>query len=460
MIRERRLLINNQGFTLVEVLIVLALIGLVIGVASSLQLFGIRSFNVGTSRAEMQRTARIIEEVIRSHSEIRHADIVASGSAMQLHLDGKRLYYGNVSAGRYLDLSGAVDGEITVEMSAPSYDMVEYKITVDTYELKGRLFLGNIRGQEDNNLVSSPMTLNNSILYYSVRRITGASGFEFSDVFLFGEALQFAGDQIEGDGVIFLDGDLDTPDANLGAGIAASRIWINGNASLNHGSASLGSALYPEGEILVNGDLELWTGSRHVHGDVFVNGNFRLKDAQIHGNVYVDGDVELGWTPQFHGDAKVFYTGSLTHPAWYSQSVLDRVVHVDTVQPVQIPNIEMPTVRDANWYQQRGYSIDAYEPLQNNVRVFADSFTSSGWTESADDVVIVAETGDINIGNTTLTGVLFAPNGSVTFNGGSFEGVVITRDGVFVTSGGSTVKLKELMDFDFINGPHDYPFSL
>jgi hypothetical protein len=55
-----------------------------------------------------------------------------------------------------------------------------------------------------------------------------------------------------------------------------------------------------------------------------------------------------------------------------------------------------------------------------------------------------------------VTGIFFAPNGKVTFNGGFLEGVVIARDGFFVTSGGTTVTFKNLEEY--ISNSEDYPF--
>jgi hypothetical protein len=58
-----------------------------------------------------------------------------------------------------------------------------------------------------------------------------------------------------------------------------------------------------------------------------------------------------------------------------------------------------------------------------------------------------------------LTGVLFAPYGKVTFNGGFFTGTVIARDGFNVTSGGTIVTFKSIEDF-FDDNPEDIPMSV
>ncbi len=54
-----------------------------------------------------------------------------------------------------------------------------------------------------------------------------------------------------------------------------------------------------------------------------------------------------------------------------------------------------------------------------------------------------------------MTGIFFAPNGKVTFNGKSLEGVVIARDG-FSTGWGTQVTFKNIEEY--IANPENYPF--
>ena len=276
-------------------------------------------------------------------------------------------------------------------------------------------------------------------------------------VFVYGNQVSFAGTDVTGTGsTVIITGDLDTSDLNGGALVAVSDIYIDGNAYLDGGSASFGSASDP-GNIYINGDLSLWSGGRNVYGDVYVNGDFRLKDAKIHGNVYVDGDLTLGWTPTLDAGSYIYYTGSISHPSNYHQSILDKCIQVATVPEVVMPDIAIPSAKDSQWYDSRGYVSSG--TLTDNLKIFASSYSSTNWLPSAENVIIVAETGDITItglGGSGITGVLFAPNGKVTFNGGFFEGVVIAKDGFYVTSGGTDVEFKN-MDY-YITDPNDYPF--
>ncbi|MBR1368015.1 hypothetical protein RJ53_00310 [Methanocalculus chunghsingensis] len=277
------------------------------------------------------------------------------------------------------------------------------------------------------------------------------------NVFVYGNVLSFAGNSVTGPGsTVVITGGLDTADTNLGASIDVSTIYIDGDVMLSDGSAGLGSQSHP-GNIYVNGNLDLWTGSRNIYGDVYVAGDFRLKDARIHGNIYVDGSLELGWTPLLADDARIYYTGTITHPANYNANILAKCIHQPTVPGFDMPDQDIPPTKSAGWYTARGYITSG--ALTSNMKVFADSYSSTSWQPTATNVIIIARTGDITItgmGGSGVTGVFFAPNGRVTFNGAFLEGVVIARDGFYVTSGGTQVTFKNLDQY--IGDPNDYPF--
>jgi PKD repeat protein len=291
-------------------------------------------------------------------------------------------------------------------------------------------------------------------------QVTGESFVDFvinENVFIYGNQLGFAGSTITGPGAtIILTGGLDTADTNLGASVAATTIYIDGDVIMSGGSAGLGSPTQP-GNIYVNGDLTLGNGARHIYGDVYVNGDFILKDARIHGMVYVDGDLTLQWTPWLADNARIYYTGEFTHPATMDPALLAKCIYQPTVPGFDMPDQQLPPPKSADWYAAKGYVPSG--TLTSNLKIFAPGYSSTTWRPTATDVVIVAHSGDITItglGGSSLTGVLFAPNGRVTFGGATFTGVVITRDGFFVTSGGTSVTFSNLAGY--FASPDDYPF--
>jgi len=279
-----------------------------------------------------------------------------------------------------------------------------------------------------------------------------------NDVFVYGDQLSFSGAAVSGpDATVILTESLTTGDLNGGTSIAVHTIYVDGDVTLNGGSAGLGSSTNP-GNIYVNGDMTLWNGARDIYGDVYVNGNFELKDARIHGNVYVDGSVTLGWTPTLDTNSHIYYTGSLTVPSGnYPTAITSKCIHQATVPGFTMPAQAIPTVKSDAWYAARGYVSSG--ALADNLKIFANSYSSSSWSNTVSNVVIIAKSGDISItglGGSGLSGVLFAPNGKVTFNGGFFKGVVIARDGFDVTSGGTTVTFTNLADY--FSSSDDYPF--
>jgi len=278
-----------------------------------------------------------------------------------------------------------------------------------------------------------------------------------SNVFVYGTQFVFSGGNVSGaNATTVIKGDLNTSDLNGGATVSVTTIYIDGHVYLDGGSAGLGSSTNP-GNIYVNGDTTLWGGTRDIYGDVHVNGNFSLKDAHIHGDVYVNGNVTLGWTPTLDSNSHIYYTGNISYPNNYSNSILSKCVHVSSVPSFSMPNYSIPPLKADSWYTSQGY-VTGNPALVDNIKVLSNNYSSTSWVSNRSNVTIVSK-GDITItgmGGSALSGVLFAPYGKVTFDGGSFTGVVIARDGFFVTSGGTTVTFQNISNY--ISDPNNYPF--
>ena len=293
--------------------------------------------------------------------------------------------------------------------------------------------------------------------YITVTEESSMNDFIDKNVFVYGNKLDFQGDIINGPGAtVIINGGLDTSNTNLGSSIAVTRIYIDGNVNLNSGSAGLGSASNP-GIICINGDLSLGSGKRDIYGDVYVASDFYLKDAIIHDKVNVNGDLTLGWTPTLDDDARIYYTGNLNYPSGnYSQDILNKCIQQTSVPGCESPDLALPPVKSQSWYDANGYVSSG--ALTSNLKIFADSYSSTSWKPSAYNVVIIARNGDITLsglGSSGVTGVLYAPKGRVTFNGAFFNGVVLTRDGFFVTSGGTDITFSNFENY--FSSPDDYP---
>jgi hypothetical protein len=275
-------------------------------------------------------------------------------------------------------------------------------------------------------------------------------------VFVYGTALKYSGDTVTGPGAtVIITGNLNLTTFNEGASIAVSQIYIDGDVTLGPGSATLGSSTDP-GYIYINGNLTIHTGRRDIYGNVYVNGSCDLEGVNMYNNVYVNGDLTLRREDTgIVDDARIYYTGTLTALNNVNDSTLAKCIHQPTVPGFTMPDLEIPSVKSADWYAVRGYVSDGI--LADGVKIFADSYTSTTGN-SANNVIIIASDGDISItaGWSPITGVFFAPKGKVTFDGGTLEGVVIARDGFFAPRVGSTVTFRNIKEY--ISDPGDYPF--
>ena len=315
--------------------------------------------------------------------------------------------------------------------------------------------------------------------------------------FIHGSTLSFSGSNVSGENAtIVLTGNLVKTDINGGADIAVTNAYIAGNVTLS-GSQTLGSKTVP-GTIYIEGDLDLsgaaeiygkfiyvrgnitMSGSPllglssdnstvikalgnititngTIHGDIYTNGNLYLKSAILYKNAYVGGNLTLDWTPTLSSSTTVYYKGSLSAPAWFDAGILAKCVqdtNLATVSiPVTMPTTVIPPLKADSWYTSNGYVTSG--ALADNIKIFASGNYSS--TGSASNVIIVSN-GNITIGSgsNVISGVIFAPNGSVSFGGESFTGFAIAKDGFYVTRGGSTVTLKSISTY--IPNTADYPF--
>jgi len=245
-------------------------------------------------------------------------------------------------------------------------------------------------------------------------------------------------------GSIVMDG-LEEHNLNGGSALNITNMYFNGPVKMDGGSASFGSKDKP-GNIYVNGDLDFWNGTRDVYGDIRVKGKFRLKDAKIHGDVYVDGDLELGWTPQI--DKNIYYTGKLIAPANYNNSLLNKCIKVDGVDSFEIPMVDF-SLKEDSWYSSNGYVIKGNETgvIPHNAKMLVNNYKNTNWQNVTGQVVIVSK-GDIILrGGNGFTGALIAPNGRVEYSGdGTFNGVIISKNEINLPKGGNHFNFKSLKE--------------
>lgn len=311
------------------------------------------------------------------------------------------------------------------------------------------------------------------------------------DFFVIGTGFVMSGDQVNGEGAsIYIDSDFKSADFNGGTAINVSNAYINGNLDLGAGQ-SLGSQNSP-GTIAIEGDVDL-TGSAiiygdlylsgkltmsgsakiygnvyvqgdfdftngEIHGDFYVQGNMTMKDGLLDGQGYVNGNVSLSWTPRVLSGSKVYYYGTISHPTTLDVSRFEQIASAVDVPAMDLPPAGIPAPHPAQWYSDKGYSLDG--DLADDARIYVTS-GSYVWTSNGSytNVIIVSLSGDINIGNGNLNieGVLYAPYGKITINGASFKGLAIAAGGVDMIRNGSAVTFAGIENY--IANQGDYPFK-
>ncbi len=321
------------------------------------------------------------------------------------------------------------------------------------------------------------------------------------NVFVYGSQLSFSGSNVTGvNSTTIITGGLSSSTLNGDAKISVSNVYINGNTSLS-GSQALGSSTNP-GIIYIHGNLDL-SGSAAVYGSeiyingtvtmsgspvlslnkatnihilndlsvpngvingtVYVGGNASLINATVTGTIYVNNNLSLDYgAPNVTGF--VYYRNTpISKPD--SLYAAPNIYKNDPskVGPVAIPNLmpayTIPQAIPADWYTEQKYNTTINPALANSIKIFSSgSYTSPNSGSTITNVIIVSQSGDITINNSwgTLSGVLFAPNGQVTYNGAAFSGVVIAKNGFFVTSGSTPVTFLNISNY--INDPNNYPF--
>ncbi|WP_010099180.1 prepilin-type N-terminal cleavage/methylation domain-containing protein [Ornithinibacillus scapharcae] len=439
----KKYLSSNQGFTLVELLAVLAIVTIVFSLAYSV-LYTVINFNEKNSAEILleQEANVIINDIKNRH----HGDDIYQLCYDQLLLNPDltmQLKVNSTIVNAQQPCTSDLDPEEDLQVELNLVDSAHNSLTLET-AVEGRTSeLIVLQRQSDSS-------------FYSFLRA--------NNVYIYTSEFIFQGNQVNGSNAsIVILGDMITEHLNGGALNQVSTIYIDGDVRLSGGSAGIGSASAP-GEIVVNGDLSLWEGRREIFGDVYVNGNLRLKDAVINGNIYVNGDVELGWTPTLNGNSKIYYTGTLSHPDNYREGILRNVVQQEQVAVQSIPNNRIPNLRDDSWFMENGYTNTITS--DQNMKIFGNNINlDSHYNSTADKYVdsftnfIIVSKGDISIGGKSwinkFSGLVIAPNGKVTFNGSSFEGIVIARDGFHVKSGGT--KVNYLHIDEYIKGLSEFP---
>ncbi|OEH84224.1 hypothetical protein BHU72_12535 [Desulfuribacillus stibiiarsenatis] len=267
--------------------------------------------------------------------------------------------------------------------------------------------------------------------------------------------------KINGD-LIFLNGPVSMN--NGGAQISGKHVYINGNTTITNGNHL--DEIYGSELVYIKGNVSISNAAGNIRGgDIYIDGNVHFSGngprITTTNNIYVNGSITFTHSSDLMSAQNIYVTGTVTKvQSGNTSGQLHNVTSISfpafPVIPPQ-PTFSMPTLKADSWYSPKGYASTGQ--LNSNLKIFANSYTSTSWRPDCTNVIIVSK-GNITItglGSSRLTGVFIAPNGRVTFEGGSFEGLVIARDGFFITSGNTPVTFRNISHY--INNPDDYPIE-
>lgn len=244
--------------------------------------------------------------------------------------------------------------------------------------------------------------------------------------------------------------------------ISVQKIYIDkpGNAVIFKSSTHLGEAKKTE-LVTINGNVILDNGGAKIYGDtIYINGDVTFSDSSvIEGKkVIITGNVVFkNWSAVIKAN-EIYISGVVKNETSNTLNIVGTLKDYKSLKKDQIPehpSISIPTFREDSWYPKNGYETRTNGNLSNGNRIYSPgNFKLDNWQSNKTNVVIISK-GDIelnNFGGSELTGILFAPQGKVTFKGGAFKGIVITRDG-FSTGSNPSITYMNVKEFIKENDP-------
>ncbi|MBW8350215.1 type II secretion system GspH family protein [Bacillus sp. IITD106] len=451
----KKYITQQQGITLLELLATIAISTLIIGLTFSV-LFSSKKFNDKTEAySNLRQEANIIISNIRKHHEnlekVCYDQLLTQNNiSMDIQINEVELKSGNC-------WNPTISNDTHVKFTLKDKKQ-QYSFDVDTIiEGKERKeFTINFPGQPTPEPPIKDETFydylkNNNIFVYG------------TDLGIFGSTPVRTDNN--GNGTVVIN-NLNHSNLVFGGNnvLTVNKIYIDkkGNDVVFNSSTSLGDLNKTE-LVRIDGNVQLNNGAAKIYGDtIYIDGNVNFNDsADINGKkVIINGNVTFkNWSAKLKA-TEIYIAGKVT--TTQPGNIEGHLKNFDQLGEKDIPekiNILPPTFREESWYRANGYEVRSTGHLSNGSRIFSkDSFKLDDYQNNRSNVIIISK-GDItlnNFGSSELTGILFAPNGKVTFKGGAFKGIVIARDG-FYTGSNPSITFSNVVEF--IGNPELAPFK-
>ena len=481
---------KDKGKTLIEMLIVIGIIGIIGAIAYPILFINSKmvteEMDKSLERNEVRAIANFLKEDIRYSTDIVREDIgeplefrstvkQIDKSIVYTRVEGESGSYHVVRRfeGRdihFPEVENAEIYDISEDLAQVKLYMKENVSEDRRYELKIARWRWQVMAEEEEQTIYDLI--------------------EEENLFVIGAGFAMGGTSVTGDGAtVFFQADLTQSDFNGNAQIAVSNLYIDGSVSLG-GSQGMGSPTEPGvltingdvtlsgnssfyGDVYVNGTLTLSGSGKifgnvyvqenfnfnngRVEGDVYVNQNLYIKDGTLDGDMYVNGNVTINWTPSFTTGSMVYYYGTITHPASYNPSHFAKIATTIVVPEKEIPEIGIPAPKPDQWYFDNGYVLNGGLSNDAKVVVLSGNYTQT-LAANVSRVIVANLNGDIKItsGSLNLTGVIYAPRGSVEIGTAGFSGLIIASGKVNMSKAGMTITFEPIENY--IPNTSQYPF--
>lgn len=415
---KMKCLSNNRGLTLIELMVTLAIFGMVIMVAYPMLSFTYKTSDAQLKESNQRNEVRTASTYLRNDIEYSRDLTVADSSTLHVvNSKGEPIDYDvetDAEGKSFLVRKGSSAIEFKdiedIEFQVLNDHLVQAKLITDIADNKFTDF----------NIYRWDMTIQRPDTKKDIHDII------IDDkVFVLGNQIYIAGSStVSGaDATIISKGSMNLSGSSIQY-ITTKKIYVDGSVTLDRG-AGIGkpdstSSIYITGNCSVSG-----TGS--LYGNTIIGGNLNLASPKLSGNIYVNGDLNIlkgSYSDFLSLPVKIYYTGSLSKPRGFGD-ISTKAEKVSSIEDIVFPDVSIPPLQPPEWYAERGYTSSTTS--KSNIKYYGNSFTFNYNNGNTFNNVIIASKGNITIsGNLHVTGILFAPNGQVYVDRGStFDGLII-----------------------------------
>lgn len=482
--------LNESGFTLLEVLVTLVILTLVTGLSIGILTTTFNYQEKTQAHVNLRQEANLIVSTLRNQHQQASYDLCSDTLLDNGLISFDELSISSANSTINLNQScGKFDSSEDLIVTFTLTNTQNHRFSIDTViegttrSAASKDFIVKVpssKGSYENFLLENIFVYGADFGVFGGTPVAGASGPELGTIFIHNynqKDLTFTGNNQVTVHRIFIDKTGNQVYLNsstkLGKTGLTDIVHIKGDVNLNNGAAELNAkTVIIEGKTTFGSSAKINAENVYLLGDVEIDGNARINADTI----FIDGNVTFKSSDQMIGN-KIHISKNVTFNNYKSLIQAEEVFIGGTIsyrqqgnirgtlkpyQAIEVPKTDMdlnmahPVFKRDSWYINNGYASGG--ALSNGKKIFATSHYKDHLSENVKNVVVVSK-GDITITSNwnSVSGVLFAPNGKVTYEGPVFEGVVIARDGFFVTNGGSEVRYKNVENF--FRDESEFPFE-